>query len=131
MKNMKDIKDILEKFDMKDLNLIFDEGSPGRAFVREFLSNWTLDNGKYKLEVDLPGLKKEEVKVMVEGDMLKIEAKRAYKLGGKDATKDYSSSHSFPRKFSPEGLSASLDSGVLTLLVDPTIKPQSREIPVK
>ncbi len=78
----------------------------------------------YVLEADLPGMKKEDISVDIDGDCLTISAKRHSEMEEKDENRSYvrreRSYGSYTRSFDisgikAESISASYENGVLTL----------------
>ena len=101
------------------------------------------DNGKeYLLEADLPGFKKEDIHVDVEGDYLTITASRNYNKEEKDEKNNYvrreRSYGSFARSFDVSGIktediSVEYTDGVLKLNLPKreAEKPSSRRLEIK
>lgn len=91
------------------------------------------------IDVELPGLKPEEIKVNVEGDVLTISGERKRETNGKkDGYQRYERSYgSFTRAFSlgqdvdPESVKAAYDHGVLKLALHKKAASKRREIAVK
>jgi len=102
-------------------------------FSRNFFANNTLgefrtdikDNGdSFQLETDLPGFKKEDIKIDIESDVLKISAERRSEFEEKDSKGKYlrceRSYGTYSRCFDvssvkADAITASYENGVLTL----------------
>lgn len=96
----------------------------GRARKQDFELDVKDQGEAYVLEADLPGLKKEELSVTLEGDYLTISAQPSQEQQEQDATGNYirrERSHgNLSRTFDisqvdPEGITASYRAGVLSL----------------
>ena len=96
----------------------------GENAIREFKTD-IRDNGEsYMLEAELPGFKKEEIAVNIEGDTLTIRAERSANTEEKDAKDNFvkreRSYGSFSRSFDMTGIraedvSAAYEDGILKL----------------
>ena len=96
----------------------------GESAVREFKTD-IRDNGEsYMLEAELPGFKKEEIAVNIEGDTLTIRAERSESTEEKDGKGNFvkreRSYGSFSRSFDMTGIrvediSAAYEDGILKL----------------
>ena len=103
----------------------------GENAVREFKTD-IRDNGEsYLLEAELPGFKKEEITVNIEGDTLTIRAERSESTEEKDGKGNFvkreRSYGSFSRSFDMTGIrvediSAAYEDGILKLTL-----PKKRE----
>lgn len=91
-------------------------------------------DGAYVLEADLPGMKKEDITVDIDGDCLTISAQRHSELEEKDENHSYvrreRSYGSYTRSFDISGvkaeeISGSYENGVLTL----TMPKKDSEVP--
>ena len=98
------------------------------------------EGDRYVLEADLPGFRKEDIRIDLEDGYMTISAKR--ENGSEDRRKDYvrceRSYGSFSRSFDTtgidtEGMKASFADGVLTLTMPkaPEIAPASRQLPIE
>lgn len=97
------------------------------------------ENDTFTIEVDLPGVKKEDIEIKIEGDYLTLSAMRNYKNETKE--EDYylceSNFGMFSRSFAlsesidKENIEASYENGRLTLLLKKDESKKGRKIEVK
>ncbi|MPM90364.1 Acid shock protein [bioreactor metagenome] len=96
----------------------------GETAVREFKTDIRDEGEHYLLEADLPGFKKEDISVNIEGDTLTIRAERTESTDEKDSKGNYikreRSYGSFSRSFDMTGIrvediAAAYENGVLKL----------------
>lgn len=93
----------------------------------------------YHVEVDLPGVKKEDIKVDITGNTLTISGERKTKeeVREKDYYKCESSYGKFQRSFTlpesidSENLTASCRDGVLEVVIPKATNPETKKIEVK
>lgn len=102
-----------------------------------------IDQGdKYLLKADLPGFKKEDIKISVQGDELNISAERKESKDDKDQQGNYIRRErrydSYSRSFALDGIDASkisagYNDGVLNLELPkiPEVKPETTTIEIK
>ena len=92
--------------------------------IRDFKTDIRDEGENYLLEADLPGFKKEDISVNIEGDTLTIRAERADSTEEKDAKGNYIKRErcygSFSRSFDMTGIrtedvAAAYENGVLKL----------------
>ena len=120
-------------------------------FERRFFSNNSLgsfstdirNNGdSYVLEADLPGVKKEDIQIDIDGDRLSISAQRSSSSEEKDSEGNYirceRSVGTFSRSFDisairSQDISAAYENGVLTLTMPKkeAVIPASRRIEIQ
>lgn len=81
------------------------------------------DKNLYKLELELPGVKKENVKVTVEDNKLKI---KANKKG-----KDYESSVLLPKTLDSNSCQAKLEDGILSITMSAATPKQLKDVLVE
>lgn len=123
--------DIYNPFrEMADLERRFFSGSTAGSFVTDIR-----DTGNaYVLEADLPGMKKEDIHIDIDGDRLSISAQRNSSREEKDSAGNYIRcerySGSFSRSFDISGIrsqdiTADYTDGVLTL----TMPKKEAEVP--
>ena len=96
----------------------------GETAVRDFKTDIRDEGEHYLLEADLPGFKKEDISVNIEGDTLTIRAERTERTDEKDSKGNYikreRSYGSFSRSFDMTGIrvediAAAYENGVLKL----------------
>ena len=96
----------------------------GEVAVRDFKTDIRDEGENYLLEADLPGFKKEDISVNIEGETLTIRAERTESTDEKDSKGNYikreRSYGSFSRSFDMTGIrvedvAAAYESGVLKL----------------
>ena len=117
---------------------------------RSFFGDWSTgfntdikDKGDhYELEADLPGVKKEDIAVDIDGDRMTISAHRRAETEKKDDSSQYlrreRSYGSFARSFDVSGINtdqitADYKDGILTMTLPKTVPttPASRQIELK
>ena len=114
----------------------------GNKKIAEFKTDIKDVGRAYELEADLPGFKKEDIHVDVEGDYLTITASRNYNKEEKDEKNNYvrreRSYGSFGRRFDVSGIktediSVEYNDGVLKLNLPKreAEKPSSRRLEIK
>ncbi len=82
----------------------------------------------YGVQVELPGVKKEDVKVEVEGSQLVVSASRKVRgPAGAEETVQYRRSFALPEDADGEAITASLQDGVLTLGIVRAKENQARK----
>jgi len=101
---------------------VFDEmleGFEGLVVSKDFVG--TKVNGDYKYSIDLPGVKKEDVDITVEGVNCTVTARRKIK----DETHNISKYLALPEGVDSSGISAILEDGVLSI----SFKEERKDIP--
>jgi HSP20 family protein len=73
------------------------------------------DDNAYTAVLELPGVKRENLKVDITADTLTVSAERKMVVDGEEATRTYSRSFSLPRDVARESVAAKLEDGLLTL----------------
>lgn len=94
---------------------------------------------RYLVEMDLPGANKDSLKIRYENDVLVVEGEAARRepQEGERTWKSERKRGSFSRSFrlvkdiDPEGISAALDQGVLSLTLPKSEKARAREITIQ
>lgn len=129
--------------------------SPVRSLIDDFLKNAFFEpeeedsklmamdvierDKEYILKANLPGIKKKDIKVYIEGDNLVLKARRSEEKEEKSETMyrseryrgDYRRLFSIPKDWDYENISAKYENGVLNLTIPKKeIKPE-KEISVK
>jgi HSP20 family protein len=97
------------------------------------VSRFFEDQDNYQVQIDLPGVKKDEVKIQVEGDQLSIEAVRHHKFAGQDQSFNISRAFTIPDDVNHEQISAEQVDGVLSLTLPKKeeTKPKTISVSVK
>jgi HSP20 family protein len=80
---------------------------------------WTEDESSFSLELDVPGLAKDDLNITVEDDVVRITSKP-------DAKRQVRAAYRLPKPVQLEGSSAKLEQGVLSLHLRKDV-PASRE----
>ena len=99
-------------------------------------SKLTEDKDNYYVEVDLPGLKKEEVKIEMEENILRIQGERKEKRKSETSKQHYSEMFygSFIREFTlpssveKENIKARYEDGVLSITVPKSSKSKAQQV---
>lgn len=84
-------------------------------------------DGGYILEVDLPGVKKEDIEVHIENDMLKIKASR------KTATAEthYERAFKLAKELDAEAADVAFENGVLSVKLGKKVSVTARKLVIK
>lgn len=126
-----------------DFDRLFRElsGAEPRFPVSEFSPTCELSEDKttYTMKFDMPGVKKEDVKIEVDGNQLTVSAERKEEKKTEDRKSRYSeiSYGSYRRNFTlpsaidEKKVSAKFDNGVLTLTVPKTESSHSKQIAIQ
>lgn len=119
------------------LDRVFDDVM--RDSFRGFASPQVFGNGldvqatneKLALELDLPGVKAQDVSVEIEGDVLRIRGERKGRHGetGKRAGV-FSWAYQIPTGYDTESMQASLNDGVLSIEIPRHPKAMPRKVPI-
>jgi HSP20 family protein len=117
---------------VQNLNRIFDSlldyaNSDERTKVAAPKSYLSENNGTYTLEVELPGVKKEDINVNVESNLLKIAAIR------KRAEEEikYEREYHLSSEMDSANIKASNENGILTLMLTRKPEAQSKQIAIQ
>lgn len=108
--------------DMKPLTLV-DE-----AFK---FHQWEKQGNEYFLELDIPGVKKEDIKLNLEKNIISIQAERKLKTKSTQSSLKYSSSYSIPEDIDTENIEAEYSDGVLVLKAKVLESKAQKQISVK
>ena len=111
------------------------------AVANGFRTDISESNDAYKLEAELPGFKKEDIKVDIDDDTLTIKAEHSEQNDEQNDAGEYVRREryygSYSRSFNvseidQEGISAAYENGVLTLTMPKKapVKPESRHLEI-
>jgi HSP20 family protein len=78
------------------------------AYANRNNGTYTQDETQFTLRLDVPGVSKEQLRIAIEGTVVRIESKE-------DAPRSYRSAYEFPQEIDCASSNAKLDNGVLTL----------------
>ncbi len=112
-----------------------------RPWGEEYTPKFDLyeQEGKYVLEADLPGFDKDNISITLDQGVLTISGRQEEKREEKGeryffqerTTGSFSRSIRLPAEVDPEAVEASLDQGVLKLILPAKGAPETRKITVK
>jgi HSP20 family protein len=126
----------------REMERLFDTFLSERRFEREFTWAPAVEvkelPDKFVLRVDLPGIRKEDIKLEVSDNILTISGERKEEKEEKEAQYYrreivYGSFHrsiQLPPSVDPEKITAKLENGVLTVEIPKTEKAKAKEIPI-
>ncbi len=112
------------------------------VFYRDFenlsANVWEEDN-KIFVQMAMPGIKKEDIKISVTGDSINIEGKTAQEKEEKEKryflktlqSYSYSQSFNLPSIVDPDNVEASFENGILTVKLPKAKESQTKEIVIK
>jgi len=134
--------DIRRSFDLLNQIINSVETSRESATVLDFVPKVNTREGKgaYHIEVELPGIKKEDIDVKIDGNVLTISGER--KLRDEVKEEDYhkvesryglfSRSFTLPEKVDVENIHAESDNGIIEIIIPKlTIDTSSKKIEIK
>ncbi len=127
----------------REMEKLFDSFLSDRVIDREF--PWTPAiqikelTDKYILDVDVPGVKKEDLKIEVSDNVLTISGERKEEKDEKDAQYhrreivfgSFKRAIQLPTNIEADKISAKLENGVLHIEIPKSEKSRSKEIPIK
>lgn len=113
----------------RDLDRLFEGASETASGSDTRLPTYEVEETEHAflVSVELPGVRPEDTKVSVKDGRLEIFAQT--KTGGRD--RKFQVAFTLPTDVVESKLEASLEHGVLALLLPKAAKPEAREIPVK
>lgn len=93
------------------------------SFYQKINTNYSFEkvNDNYELDIDVPGFKKEDLKIKSEGNSLSVT--------GKNSKREYSNQFILPKHLEVKDVKAKLANGVLKLIF-PTKKDQCNKIEI-
>ena len=97
------------------------------------------EDHQYVIDVELPGIKKEDIEVHMENNLLTIRGERHFREEAKRegyhrverAYGKFARSFSLPTRVNPEGISASYKDGILEVLVPKAEESKPKRIDIK
>jgi len=130
----------------EDMNMLFGDflGPMDRAYERGVVP-WAprVDiaehNGTYELAADLPGLKKDDIKIEIHDNVLTIKGEKKVEEEKKEKNYrlaeryhgEFMRTFTLPDNVNKDGIEAEFKDGVLKLTIPKTEQPKPREIEVK
>jgi HSP20 family molecular chaperone IbpA len=78
------------------------------AYANRNNGAYTQDETQFTLRLDVPGVSREQLRIAIEGAVVRIESKE-------DAPRSYRSAYEFPQEIDSASSTAKLENGVLTL----------------
>ncbi|MEO0138971.1 MAG: Hsp20/alpha crystallin family protein [candidate division WOR-3 bacterium] len=127
----------------REMERLFDAFISERRLDREFAWAPAIEvkelPDKYILKVDVPGVKKEDLKLEVSDNVLTISGERKEEKEEREAQYyrreilygSFQRSIQLPSNVEPDKISAKLENGVLTIEIPKTEKAKAKEIPIK
>jgi HSP20 family protein len=100
------------------------------AFAGRLATDVHEDAANYYVRFELPGVKKEAVKVEVAEGVLTVGADRTEKSGDSESTVTLSRSINLPDTVQVDGISAKLEDGILTVTLPKQEQPKPKQITV-
>lgn len=88
------------------------------------------DEQNFYVRAELPGVKKDDVDLEVQGDAISLTAERKVKEGNKEQTYRYERNLRLPDGVDREGLSAKFEDGILTITLPKAEESRPRRISV-
>jgi len=109
--------------------------------LSRFFNNWAGESGKGSLATDIhedkdnylarfemPGVKKEDVKIELNDRLLSVSAEKKEKNGDEESSYSYSRSISVPDSVKADSISAKLEDGILTVTLPKSEERKPRNI---
>lgn len=126
-------------------NQLFDWPFDGKFFDMADDGTWTPrvdvteDSDRFQVRVDLPGMKKEEIQVTIDGNTLTVHGERAQEKETKDSgvyrqerfTGKFSRSLVLPAKVDAQKVEATYNDGVLQITVAKSDAAKPKQIPIQ
>ena len=108
-----------------------------RNWLRPKAESYTEKDGSIRLELEMPGINKDEINLEVEGNTLTVSGERkpvseeANYVVRERRIGEFSRTYNLGQQVDPEKIEANLENGVLTLHLPVKEKAKPRQIPVK
>jgi HSP20 family protein len=118
----------------------YDASATAAADVRQFKLDVSEQNGEYKVLADLPGVKKEDIRVSVDGDVVSISAETRNEKEVKEGQRvvhseryfgKYSRSFRLGQDIDEAGAQAKYADGVLELVLPKKSAPAAKHLTVQ
>lgn len=90
--------------------------------LNDFDFYWQEDGDKLVTSIDLPGLKKEDIKIKVKNNIVFIEGTRSLKNSNDNYIRKYSYKTYVPKNLNLDEIEAEFENGVLTLSCKKSLK---------
>jgi HSP20 family protein len=90
---------------------------------RPSIGDWEDRNGDIVFTVDMPGVQKKDIELMVDKHMVKVTAKTE--------DRDYSFSQEFQMELNPSKVKANFNNGVLDITIEKAEESQGKKIAIK
>lgn len=96
-------------------------------------ATWHEDDSKYEVRLEAPGLKKEELKLSLENDLLVLRGKKRVKSQGEEQTVEIERAITIPEGVDSEKIEARYEDGLLDVILPKReeIKPKEISIQIK
>jgi HSP20 family protein len=105
----------------------FFEGSNG-SVVGSLATDIHEDKDSYLVRFEMPGVKKEDVKIELNDRLLTVSAEKKEKTGEAESSSSYSRSISVPDSVKADSISAKLEDGILTVTLPKSEERKPRNI---
>ena len=121
---------LFSNFDNELRDFFFDTKSKSNQGI-EWINHQVFESEKaYFFSMDLPGVKKEDLKINIEDDKITIVAERQIGFNPKDSKRVTEQTVLIPRNVNREKIEAHYEDGVLKLALHKIEKPQAKSIEV-
>lgn len=111
----------------------FFHNSPSRTFSNPAFTVSKTEKG-HKIEAALPGLKRSDLKVEIDNDMLVIAYKKNEEEGNPSFVGEFTQKYSLPETIDQDNVSATMENGILTIELankPEAAKPAPRTIEIR
>lgn len=107
----------------------FDRAPMSTAKAENFVPHWEVSESEehYLMSVDLPGVKKEDIKIEMNQDVLSISGERKYESG----VRAFNQKFSLPNTVDANKIEARHEDGVLNLYIPKTTVTKARKIEIQ
>ena len=102
-----------------NLNRLLDDFFPLHE-EDHFVKNYKEESNGYEYQLNLAGFKKENVKLIVDNNLIKVTAKQG--------DREYFKNYSIPKKGDPTSVDANLEDGMLYIKINKKESAKSREV---